>query len=107
MNLFFMHNFILQILKCKHLINEKTIDIWFSKNFASMKDIKRKYNSIIDLSKFTLCGNKILNGVVQKKISYQKINFYIWSILVQLMSVPRVKTFPILFLCVIDINDLF
>ena len=67
-----MYNFILQILKCKYLINEKTIDIWFSKNFTSMKDIRRKYNSIIDLSKFTFCGNKILNGVVPKKYTIPK-----------------------------------
>ena len=65
----------LQILKCKHLINEKTIDIWFSKNFASMKDIRRKYNPVIDLSKFTVCGNKILNGIVQKKYHTKRLIF--------------------------------
>ena len=45
-------------LKYKHLIYDITIDLWFSKNFASMEDIKRKYNTMVDLSKFTFNKKK-------------------------------------------------
>ena len=40
-------------LKFKHFVDDLTIDICFSGNFESMKDIKRKCNIMIDLSKFT------------------------------------------------------
>ena len=39
------------------------IDFEFSRNFASMKDIERKCNPMVDLSKFT-CNKKILSKVV-------------------------------------------
>ena len=39
--------------KFKNLIDDIAMDIWFSWNFASMKDIKRKCNSMMNLSKFT------------------------------------------------------
>ena len=34
----------------------------FSKNFTSIKNIKRKYNPMVKLLKFT-CNKKILSGV--------------------------------------------
>ena len=39
------------------------IDFWFSGNLASMKNIRRKYNTMVDLSKFTF-NKKILSKVV-------------------------------------------
>ena len=35
------------------MTDDIAIDIWSSWNFASMRDIKRKFNSMVDLSKFT------------------------------------------------------
>ena len=40
-NLFFIHNFRLQNLKFKYLIDDIVTDIWFYGNFASMKDIRK------------------------------------------------------------------
>ena len=50
-------------LKFKYLIDDITIDIWFSRNFPSMEDIRRKYNQMVDLSKFT-SNKKILRKFV-------------------------------------------
>ena len=50
-------------MKFKYLIDDKFIDLWSSWSFASMKDIRKKYNPIIDLSKFT-SNKKIFNEVV-------------------------------------------
>ena len=50
-------------LKFKHLIDNITIDFWSSGNFASMKNIKRKYNPMMDLLKFTF-NKKILSKVI-------------------------------------------
>ena len=50
-------------LKFKYLIDNITIDIWFSRNFPSMEDISRKYNQMVDLSKFT-SNKKILRKFV-------------------------------------------
>ena len=58
-----MYNVKLQKLKILN-IWLMTIDIWSSWNFASIEDIRRKYNSIINLLKFTSNKKKILNGVV-------------------------------------------
>ena len=48
------------------MIDNIAIDLWSSWNFASMEDIRKKCNSMIELSKFTF--NKIyiyiLSGVV-------------------------------------------
>ena len=40
-------------LQFKQLIDNIAIDFWSSKNFACMKDVKRKCNQMINLSKFT------------------------------------------------------
>ena len=45
------------------MIDDIAIDLWSSENFARMDDIRRKYNPIMDLSKFT-SNKKILNEVV-------------------------------------------
>ena len=47
-------------MKFKHLIDDIAVYIWFSRNFASMEDIRRKCNPIKNLSS----NKKILNGVV-------------------------------------------
>ena len=49
--------------KTKQLTNNKVTDLWSSRNFASMKNIRRKCNPIVDLSKFTF-NKKILSEVV-------------------------------------------
>ena len=46
-------------LKSKHLIDDITIDLWFSWNFASILDIIRTCNPMIKFSKFT-SNKKIL-----------------------------------------------
>ena len=59
-----MHNFKLQKLAFKQFIDDIAIDFYFSRNFASMEDIRRrKCNPMVDLSKFTLI-KKILSEVV-------------------------------------------
>ena len=52
--------------KFKDLINDITIDLWPSWNFANMEDIRRKCNPMVNLSQFTSNKNKIknLSGVV-------------------------------------------
>ena len=47
------------------MIDNIAIDIWFFGNFVSMKDIRRKYNPIVDLLKIT--SNK---NIVSKVVSY-------------------------------------
>ena len=49
-------------LKFKYLIDDITIRLLFSENFASMKNIRRKYYPIVNLSKFT-SNKKILSAV--------------------------------------------
>ena len=49
-------------LKFKYLIDDIAIRLWFSENFASMKDIRRKYYPMVSLSKFT-SNKKILSAV--------------------------------------------
>ena len=74
-NLAFIHNFRQQklkiyilkkkkkkTLKFKYLIDDIAIRLWFSENFASMKDIRRKYYPMVSLSKFT-SNKKILSAV--------------------------------------------
>ena len=50
-------------LKFKHLVDDITIDFLSFGNFASMKNIKRKYIPMMDLLKFTF-NKKILSKVV-------------------------------------------
>ena len=45
------------------MIDDIAIDLWSSGNFTNMEDIIIKYNSIVDLSKFTF-NKKILSRVV-------------------------------------------
>ena len=40
-------------LKFNHLIEDTVIDLWFSWNFVSMKDIIKTCNSMVKVSKFT------------------------------------------------------
>ena len=59
------------------MINDIAIDIWFSENFASMEDIRRKCNSMVDLSKFTF-NKKIFFKVVvlnYNQVCYQALLF--------------------------------
>ena len=58
-----MHNFKLKKLKFKQFIDKITIDLWFFRNFTSMEDIRRRYNQMVDLSKFT-SNKRILSKVV-------------------------------------------
>ena len=60
-NIFFMSNFRLKNLKFKHLIDDIIIN--FLSYFASIEDIRKKCNPILDLSKFTFNKN-ILSEVV-------------------------------------------
>ena len=48
-----MHSFKLQNLQFKQFIDDIAIDLEFSKIFATINDIRRKYNPIVNLSKFT------------------------------------------------------
>ena len=69
-------------LKFKHLIDDIVINNWSFENFGNMEDIRRKYNPMINLSKFT-SNKKILSVVVA--ISYNQVcshTFYfpIWFI---------------------------
>ena len=55
--LFFINNFKLQKL------DDKVINLGSFGNFVDLKDIKRKYNSMINLSKF-ISNKKILNEII-------------------------------------------
>ena len=48
-----MHSFKLQNLQFKKFIDDIAIDLEFSKIFATINDIRKKYNLIVNLSKFT------------------------------------------------------
>ena len=73
-NLFFIHNFILQKTWNLNvwLISWVLIFLFFWKFCENMKDIRRKYNLIVDWSKFT-STNKILSGVVT--LGYNQVCF--------------------------------
>ena len=62
----------------KQLIDGIAIDLSSSGNFASMVDIRRKYNPMIDLSKFTF-NKKILSKVVT--LNYNKFYSQILSLI--------------------------
>ena len=65
------------------MIDNLAIDLWCFGNFANKEDIKRKYNSMIDLLKFTSI-KKILSGlealdynqVCGKTLSYKNIETF-------------------------------
>ena len=40
-------------LQLKQFIDDIAIVLYFSRNVTSMEDIRKKYNSMVDLSKFT------------------------------------------------------
>ena len=63
------------------MINVIVIDFWFSWNFASMKNVNKKCNLMVDLSKFTFNKN-ILNEVAAL---FRKILGKILVILVNIM----------------------
>ena len=48
-----MHSFKLQNLQFKQFIDDIAIDLEFSKIFATINDIRKKYNLMVSLSKFT------------------------------------------------------
>ena len=49
-------------LQFKQFIDDITIDLYFSRNFASMEVIRKRGNPMVNLSKFTL-NKKILNKI--------------------------------------------
>ena len=55
--------------KNSKFLDEITIDLWFYWIFASMKDIRRKCNPMVDLSKFT--SNKKKKSGVVVQVCYQ------------------------------------
>ena len=67
--LYNLYNYILCIilnyrnLQFKQFIDNITINLKFSRNFASIENIRKKCNPMVDLSKFTF-NKKILNKVV-------------------------------------------
>ena len=73
-NLFFIHNFIIQKTWNLNvwLISWLLIFYFFWKFCKSMKDIRRKYNLMVDWSKF-ISNNKILSGVVT--LGYNQVCF--------------------------------
>ena len=81
-NLFFIHHLRLQNLKFKYLINNIVINLWSSAKFVNMENIKRKYNLMVDLLKFT--SNKILNRVVilnYNQVCCQTLSSFIYLLL--------------------------
>ena len=52
-----------KFLKFKYLIDRIVIDLWYSRNFVSMENIRRKSNRMVNLLKFT-SNKKILSSVV-------------------------------------------
>lgn len=48
-----MYNLNYKNLQVKQCINDITIDLQFSRDFESMENIRRKFNPIVELSKFT------------------------------------------------------
>ena len=60
-------------LKFKHLIDKITIDFWSFEKFASIEDIRRKYNLIMDLLKLISNKNilsKVIIAILSKRRSY-------------------------------------
>ena len=60
-------------MKFKHLIDKRTIDFWSFGKFASIEDIRRKYNLIMDLLKLISNKNilsKVIIAILSKRRSY-------------------------------------
>ena len=57
-----MYNLNYKNLQFKQFIDDIAIDLQFSRNFASMEDIRKMCNPMMDLSKFT-SNKKILSKV--------------------------------------------
>ena len=51
-------------MQFKQLIDNIVINFWSFGNFANIEDIKRKYNPLVDLSKFAFNKKKILSKVI-------------------------------------------
>ena len=55
------------------MIDKITIDFWSSEKFASIEDIRRKYNLIMDLLKLISNKNilsKVIIAILSKRRSY-------------------------------------
>ena len=60
------------------MIDDIAIDLWSSKKFSNMEDIRRKCTSMVDLSKFTF-NKKILNKVIAlnyNQVCNQTLSFF-------------------------------
>ena len=60
-------------MKFKHLIDKITINFWSFGKFASIEDIRRKYNLIMDLLKLISNKNilsKVIIAILSKRRSY-------------------------------------
>ena len=63
-------------LKFKHLIDNVVINFWSFIIFASIEDIRRRCNLIVDLSKF-ISNKKILSEVIA--LGYNQVCYQILS----------------------------
>ena len=61
----FLYNLRLQKLEIFYLIDNIAIDFWTFGEFSSMLDIRKQWNPIVNLSKFT-SNKKILSWVIAK-----------------------------------------
>ena len=57
-------------MQFKQFIDDIAIDIYFFRNFASIEDIRRRCNPMVDLSKFTF-NKKILSNAVAYNLRLQ------------------------------------
>ena len=62
------------------MIDDIAIDLWFFENFASIENIRRKCNIMVDLSKFTSnkknikwsCSLKLQQSLLSNFVLYQR-----------------------------------
>ena len=57
-------------MQFKQFIDDIVIDIYFFRNFASIEDIRRRCNPMVDLLKFTF-NKKILSNAVAYNLRLQ------------------------------------
>ena len=57
-------------MQFKQFIDDIAIDIYFFRNFASIEDIRRRCNPMVDLLKFTF-NKKILSNAVAYNLRLQ------------------------------------